>query len=196
MRSQQSCVTHWRARLRLLRDSEAAQLLEFAFVLPMLVVMVIGAVDFGAAWLLKDKLSNAARDGARIAASQFDDLNPPATPPGSTPASVTAVRDAVANYLTNAKVTSCAVGTTASSAGPLAWQYTSGSGGTCSVFLLKIERGYTYLNGTTTVVATRVTLKYPFNWSFGHIIKLLAPSSTYANSITLSTNVVMENLTN
>jgi len=191
MRSEQKRVTHWRARLRFLRGSEAAQLFEFALVLPLLVVMVVGVADFGAAWTLKDKLSNAARDGARIAASQFDDLNSGKNPPDS----VTAVRDAVANYLTSANVTSCAVGTTASSAGALAWQYTSSSAG-CSAFLLKIERGYTYLNSGTTVVATRVTLNYPFNWNFGHIIKLLAPSSTYANPITISTNVVMANLTN
>jgi hypothetical protein len=107
---------------------------------------------------------------------------------------VTAVRDAVANYLSNANVTRCAVGTTASSAGTLAWQYTSSSGGTCSVFLLKIERGYTYLNGTTTTVGTRVTLIYPFEWSFGGVITLLAPASTYPNSLTISTSFVMENL--
>src|SRR5713101_8470197 len=142
MKGQHTGVAQWRARLRFLRSSEAAQLLEFALVLPLLVVMVIGAVDFGAAWLLKDKLSNAARDGARIAASQFDDLNS-----GSPPASVTAVRDAVANYLTNAKVTTCAVDATPTGTVPT-WQYTSTSGGTCSVFLLKIERRYTYPNGT------------------------------------------------
>ena len=187
MRSQQNCVTHWRARLRFLRSSEAAQLFEFALVLPMLVVMVIGAVDFGSAWLLKDKLSNAARDGARIAASQLNDLSS-----GSPPASVTAVRNAVANYLTNANVTTCTVGTTASGAFPT-WQYTSSSTG-CGSFLLTIERRYTYPNGATTVVATRVTLNYPFNWNFGHVVKLLAPSSTYANSFTISTNAVMENL--
>ncbi len=183
------CIRAWE-RLAELRRTEGAELLEFALVLPLLVVMVIGVVDFGAAWLLKDKLSNAARDGARIAASQFDDLSS-----GSPPASVTAVRDAVANYLTNAKVTTCAVDTTPTGTVPT-WQYTSTSGGTCSVFLLKIERRYTYPNGTTTVVATRVTLNYPFDWNFGHIIKLLAPSSTYANSFTISTNVVMTNLTN
>ncbi len=193
MSAQQTRLTHWRTRLRFLRGSEAAQLFEFALVLPLLVVMVVGVADFGAAWALKDKLSNAARDGARIAASQFDDLNSGKNPPDS----VTAVRDAVANYLTSANVTSCAVGTTASAVPgtALAWQYTSSSAG-CSVFLLEIERGYTYPNGGTTVVATRVTLKYPFNWNFGHIVKLLAPSSTYADSFTLSTNVVMANLTN
>ena len=182
-------VTYWRARLRLLGDSEASQLLEFALVLPLLVVMVAGAADFGAAWALKDKLTNAARDGARIAASQLNDLNSGSNPP----ASVTVVRDAVANYLTNANVTTCAIDTNASSAGTLAWQYTSSSTG-CGNFLLKIERGYTFTDGGMTLTATRVTLSYPFNWDFGHIIKLLAPSSTYADSLVLSTTAVMQNL--
>ncbi len=189
MKSPQTRATPWWARLRLLRDSEAAQLLEFALVLPLLVVMVIGAVDFGAAWLLKDKLSNAARDGARIAASQLNDLNSGSNPP----ASVTAVRDAVANYLTNANVTTCAIDTNASSAGTLAWQYASSSAG-CGNFLLKIERGYTFTGGGMTLTATRVTLNYPFNWNFGHVVKLLAPSSTYTASLPLSTTAVMQNL--
>src|SRR6266849_10790972 len=91
------------ARRGLVRGSEGAQLLEFALVLPMLLVIVFGAADFGAAWALKDKLSNAARDAARIAASQTNDLNSGKNPPDS----VTAVRYVVANYLTNAKVTTC-----------------------------------------------------------------------------------------
>ncbi|MBI3670391.1 MAG: pilus assembly protein [Acidobacteria bacterium] len=167
---------------------EGSQLLEFGMALPFLLVMLVGAIDFGGAWTLKEKISSAAREGTRIAASQPNDLSS-----GSPPASVTAVRNAVANYLTSANVTPCAVGTTAASAGSLAWQYTSTTTG-CSTFLLKIERGYTFLSGTTTVVATRVTLNYPFNWGFGQAIKFMSPTSTYANSITVSTVVVIANM--
>src|SRR5713101_7765476 len=105
MKSQHTCVlSNGRPAARaFLRGAEGAQLLEFALVLPMLLVVVFGAADFGAAWALKDKLSNAARDGARIAASQTNDLNSGKNPP----ASVAAVKDVVASYLTNAKVTTC-----------------------------------------------------------------------------------------
>jgi len=194
MKSQHTCVVSdgRPAGRGLVRGAEGAQLLEFALVLPMLLVLVFGAADFGKAWALKDKLSNAARDGARIAASQTNDLNGGGNPP----ASVTAVRDVVANYLTNANVTSCAVGTTAASAGTFAWQYTSGSTG-CGAFLLKIERGYTYTSGSpaATMVATRVTLTYPFSWNIGRLMKLMLPSSTLGNSVNITTTAVMQNLT-
>ena len=189
MRNQHTCVVSdgRPARRGLVRGAEGAQLLEFALVLPMLLVLVFGAADFGKAWALKDKLSNAARDGARIAASQTNDLNGGGNPP----ASVTAVRDVVANYLTNANVTSCAVGTTAASAGTFAWQYTSGSTG-CGAFLLKIERGYTFVSGTTTIVATRVTLTYPLTWNIGRLMKLMLPTSTLGNSVNITTTAVMQ----
>ena len=195
MKSQYTCVvSNGRpARRGLVRGSEGAQLLEFALVLPMVLVIVFGAADFGAAWALKDKLSNAARDAARIAASQTNDLNGGGNPP----ASVTAVKDVVANYLTKANVTACPdSGWTSASAGTFAWQYTSSSTG-CGAFLLKIERGYTYTSGSpaVTIVATRVTLIYPLTWNIGHLMKLMIPSSTLGNSINLTTTAVMQNLT-
>ncbi len=178
------------ARRGLVRGSEGAQLLEFALVLPMLLVIVFGAADFGAAWALKDKLSNAARDAARIAASQTNDLNGGRNPPPS----VTALRDVVATYLTNAKVTTCPDSAwTVASAGTFAWQYTSTSTG-CGAFLLKIERGYTFVSGTTTIVATRVTLTYPMTWNIGRLMKLMSPTSTLGNSVNITTTAVMQNL--
>jgi Flp pilus assembly protein TadG len=194
MKSQHTCVvSNGRpARRGLVRGSDGAQLLEFALVLPMLLVIVFGAADFGAAWALKDKLSNAARDAARIAASQTNDLSGGGNPPPS----VTAVKDVVANYLTNAKVTTCPEPWTVASAGTLAWQYTSSSAG-CGDFLLKIERGYTYTSGSpaVTIVATRVTLTYPMTWTIGRLLKLMIPSSTLGDSIKITTTAVMQNLT-
>ncbi|MFY9585683.1 MAG: TadE/TadG family type IV pilus assembly protein [Candidatus Acidiferrales bacterium] len=196
------CTRAWE-RLAELRRTEGAELLEFALVLPMLAAMVVGISDFGAAWALKDKLTNAARDGARTAVSQpsctISDSNNNlcgATPPNP-PAWVSAVRDVVANYLTNAQVTTCTIGNAATSTGPFAWQYTSSTSG-CGAFLLKIERGYTYTSGsspTVTVGAARVTLSYPFSWSIGRVLKLMTPSSNLGNTITINTAVVIQNLT-
>src|SRR5712692_8945896 len=193
MKNQTYALSNGRpARRGLVRGSEGAQLLEFALVLPMVLVIVFGAADFGAAWALKDKLSNAARDAARIAASQTNDLNSGKNPPDS----VTAVRYVVANYLTNANVTSCAVGTTASSppGTTFTWQYTSSSTG-CGAFLLNIERGYTYTSGSpaVTIVATRVTLTYPLTWTIGRLMKLMIPTSTLGDSINITTTAVMQN---
>ncbi len=182
-------------RLAILCGAEAAQLVEFALVLPLLWALAVGAFDFGAAYVLKQKLTNAAREGARIATSQSTaDLTQP------TPPSVQAIRDAVVNYLTNANVTTCVI-STAPGAGPspLSWSYSSSTTG-CTSALLVIERGYTFTaaigGSSAVVVGTRVTLNYPFNWSFSSAIKLLAPSSSYAGAITISTNVVMQNLSN
>jgi len=191
MKSQHTCVvSNGRpARRGLVRGAEGAQLLEFALVLPMLLVIVFGAADLGKAWALKDKLSNAARDGARIAASQsradLTQTNPP---------SVQALRDVIENYLTSAKLTTCVIIPTAISAGPFAWQYTSSSTG-CGAFLLKIERNYTFVSGTTTIQATRVTLTYPLTWNIGRLMKLMIPSSTLGNSVNITTTAVMQNLT-
>ncbi len=184
-------------RLAILCGAEAAQLVEFALVLPLLWALAVGAFDFGAAYVLKQKLTNAAREGARIGASQSRaDLSQP------TPPSVRALRDAVVNYLTDANVTTCAISTTPDPPVPgtfRTWSYSSSTAG-CTSALLVIERGYTFTAtiGATTpnVEATRVTLNYPYNWSFSSAIKLLAPSSSYAGAITISTNAVMQNLSN
>jgi uncharacterized membrane protein len=54
----------------LLRQTEAAAIIEFAVALPLLIVLVVGIFDFGGAFNLKQKLNNAVREGARFGASQ------------------------------------------------------------------------------------------------------------------------------
>ena len=70
------------------------QLLEVALLLPLLLVLTAGAVDFGQAWNMRQVLANAARDGARLGASQpFSDLN------NTNPTSIQQVCQQVASYL-------------------------------------------------------------------------------------------------
>jgi len=175
------------AWLKLLRGASGAQLVEFALVLPLLVVMVVGINDFAAAYNLKQKLSNAAREGARFASalSCADCWQ-------SAPPSTQAVRDVVANYLTNANVTTCTIGSAPASAGPLAWQYSSSG---CPNFSLLIERGYTFVNSNgVTVAASRVTLTYPFSWSFNKIIGMLVPGANPSLPTTITTDAIMQTL--
>ncbi len=81
-----------RGRWAGLRGSSGAQLVELALSTPLLLVLLVGISDFGSALDLKQKLTNAAREGARIAASQSRaDLTQ------STPPSVLAVEAAVTN---------------------------------------------------------------------------------------------------
>ena len=69
-------------RERLTRQDGAAAV-EFAFIVPLLIVLVLGIAEFGHAFQVQGTLSAAAREGARVMALQND----PA-------AARTAVRDA------------------------------------------------------------------------------------------------------
>lgn len=53
------------------RDRGAAAV-EFALVLPVLLLLVIGILEFGRAYHVQTSLSNAARDGVRVMALQND----------------------------------------------------------------------------------------------------------------------------
>ena len=48
------------------RDS-GQSLVEFAIVLPILLALLVGIFEFGVAWNRKQVLTNAAREGARLA---------------------------------------------------------------------------------------------------------------------------------
>ena len=54
---------NWRRRLA----SERAELIEFALVFPLLLMVVLGIVDFGFLFQRMEVVTNAAREGARIA---------------------------------------------------------------------------------------------------------------------------------
>ena len=184
--------------------ARGSQLVEFALTLPFLLVLSVGVSDFGGAYNLKQKLNNAAREGARYAVSQYSDSGSLSdTSCGGSPCSVQAIENVVVNYLINAKVTTsttdvCGMtASTSATAGPgvFTWTYTSSNcPGTSTPFTLKIERGYTFLNGTTTVVGSRVTLTYPYSWSFGRIMGLLVPGASPVLPTTLTSDAVMQNL--
>ena len=48
------------------RDERGLALIEFALALPLLAILVLGAVDIGRAYSLATRLTNAAREGARF----------------------------------------------------------------------------------------------------------------------------------
>jgi hypothetical protein len=54
-------------RKRLIRREHGAVALEFAIVLPVLMLLVFGIIDFGHAWYMKHLISDAGREGARYA---------------------------------------------------------------------------------------------------------------------------------
>jgi len=55
-----------------LRDERGATVVEFAMVVPFLLVLVLGIAEFGHAFQVQGTLSAAAREGARVMALQND----------------------------------------------------------------------------------------------------------------------------
>ncbi len=52
---------------RLRRESRAQSLAEFAIVVPMLLMLLIGMVEFARGWMVRQVITNVAREGARLA---------------------------------------------------------------------------------------------------------------------------------
>ena len=55
-----------------LRDERGASAVEFAFIVPLLIVLVLGIAEFGHAFQVQGTLSAAAREGVRLMALQND----------------------------------------------------------------------------------------------------------------------------
>jgi Flp pilus assembly protein TadG len=54
-------------RARFLLNQRGQALAEFALVLPVLMLLIAGIIDFGRAWNIKQAVTDAAREGARYA---------------------------------------------------------------------------------------------------------------------------------
>jgi Flp pilus assembly protein TadG len=85
-------TTRRRLKSSLRREGSGQSLVEFALVVVMFLLLVVGIVEFGRAWNLYQILANASREGARLAA----------LPNGFT--SAAAVRTTVQNYLATGNV--------------------------------------------------------------------------------------------
>lgn len=178
------------------RDDSATQIVEFALSLPLLVLFVIGIFDFTGALTLKQRLSNAAREGARVAASDpANDLV--GFPANGVPASVSDAYQVVDNYLLSDKVNDCGLASspTQTNAG-LTWTYTaSGSGCPAGGITLKINRGnlIPQAGGQPTLVTTQVTISYPYSWQFGGVKGLFGGTFVLPSIITTSAVAFNEN---
>jgi Flp pilus assembly protein TadG len=181
----------------LLTGADGSQLLEFALGVPFLVVILIGILDFGAGFHLRQKLTNAAREGARIGISQpTADLTLTSCPVTgvSSPCTVQAIRDAVANYLTEVDLDASIVATNPTTGpGVFEWTYASTDGNNDPIIV--IDRGFVFTaTDGDPRQATRVQVSWRFTWTFANVIQLLGPD-TYPGSFLITSEVVMENLT-
>lgn len=172
------------------RDERGAQIVEFAVVLPLLAVLILGIMDFGQAFAIRQKLTFAARDAARFGSSEpTNDLTQPV------PVSVTAIRDLADADLLAAHISDCALGPIQPATG-LQWTAT----GTCpntATFTLTIDRGFvTTVAGEPQgggqplhMIFTHVTMSYPFKWHLSSLV----PGATSAGTTQLQTDAVAPN---
>jgi Flp pilus assembly protein TadG len=186
-------------------------MVEFAVSLPLLIVMVVGIFDFSGAFTLKQKLNNAARNGARAAAAD------PATDLAngglscaslnSCPASVSDAYQVVDNYLNAEKINDCGIKpSSASQPAPLTWSFTASTPGPppC-IFTVAINRGW-IINNTTSdctrpvasatppdLIGTCVQVSYAYNWHFNSVITVLVPGAGYPGTTMLTTSSVAFN---
>jgi Flp pilus assembly protein TadG len=62
-------------RARVFRTSESGQaLVEFALVVPIFILLVLGIVEFARAWNIYEVLTDAGREGARRAVVEYDNI--------------------------------------------------------------------------------------------------------------------------
>jgi len=177
-------------------DDRASQIVEFAVSLPLLVLFVVGIFDFSSAITLKQKLTNAAREGARVAAAD------PANDLGGAvpfPASVGDALQVVDNYLLSEKINDCGLQHSLPVQAGLTWVATATGcpGGPTAVLKLTINRGcvtpQTSGQTTTYVVNTCVGIVYPYSWRFVGVSSLfggrfVGPSSINTTAVAFNEN--------
>src|ERR1700731_1542289 len=121
-------------------DERGQAILEFAITLPLLVVFIVGIYDFSGAFNEKQKIEQAAQEGAIIAGAQpTSDMQPIAN---SNPNSLQPIVTAVVNSLIASGVvtTSCTPPGTVSGGANLTWTYSiSGCPGN---LIITINRGW------------------------------------------------------
>ena len=195
----------WTLGMRVLRiarhDDRAAQIVEFAVSLPLLVVFVVGIFDFSGAYTLKQKLTNVAAAAARTAADDTStDLQ------STLPMSVVDGFDVITNFMRTNNMDNCGI-TDSGSPTVLTWTFTKTSGG-CSL-TITINRGYYYpvtgsaIPGVTctsqapagqlAVIGTCVSIQYRYPWKFGQVASLLGRATTLPNQISAVAVVVNNN---
>jgi len=186
---------------RAFRKTEGSEIVEFAVSLPLLIVLVVAIYDFGAAFTVKHKLSNAVREGARIASSQHHPPDPANTGGScSAPISICTVANVIGRSLQANIGNDCGFSTaSAAYSATSTWTFN----GSCSGSSLKIERAFINPNAVSLanpfdshaykIENTRVTLVYPYQWQFSKVFQFLSGSANYL-SPTITVSSTMQNL--
>ena len=186
--------------LSLLSDVQGAALLEFAIALPLLVVFVVGIFDFSGAFNQKQKIEQAAQEGAIVAGAQpMSDIQSSTANPDSLKPVVTAVFNSLASsrVLPNGG-TSCTLPPAAIPPTPpgLTWTYTilgCSSAYALDNLVITINRGSISTSSSPFSVGTSVQVAYPYHWRFNSVIQLLFPGASYAATTQLTESATVHN---
>lgn len=185
------------ALLSRLRGDSAAQIVEFAVSLPLLIVFVVGIFDFSSAFTLKQRLTNIARDAAR--ASAVDPSTDVTQPQGALPVSVNDAFVIVDNYLIANNMNDCAISPAVTPTN-LTWTFTAtGNGCVVPGLTIIVNRGYYFpatgatlptVNcasqspaGQMAVIGTCVSIQYFYPWRFGKVASLLGRATVLPTQI-------------
>ncbi|MFZ0477531.1 MAG: TadE/TadG family type IV pilus assembly protein [Terriglobales bacterium] len=200
---------------RRLRQTEGSAVLEFAIASPLLVVFIVGIFDFSGAFDLKQKIAQAAQEGAIVAAAQpTSDIDVSDSNPGSLQPVVAAVFNSLAGsgVLVDANVGRCKLTPPpkgAQTGGTLTWTYdirecsgythdtTPGCNGSTSDRLwIVVNRGWVDSAAAAPIpVGTSVTVSYDYHWRFNSAIQLLFPSATYSPKTCVTETATVHNQT-
>ena len=184
-------------RTRILADEGGSAILEFALVLPLLAVFVVGIFDFSGAFNQKQKVAQAAQEGAILAAAQpMTDIQASNGNPDSLQTVVVAIFNSLQGNGVIPTGTCVPPGTNAG--GPtLTWTFSiSGCPDNLSIV---IQRGQVpsaaASPGQPLAVCTVVTVSYPYHWRFNGVIQLLFPHSSYSATTSVIESATVHNQT-
>jgi TadE-like protein len=192
-----------RRAARLLKDERGAALLEFAISLPLLVAFVVAIFDFSGAADKKQKIEQAAQEGAIVAGAQpMSDIQSSNANPDSLQPVVVAIFNSLADsgVLPNANTGGGCLMPPPAPTPPvspaLLWTYTITG---CSPvpyssdqLIITINRGW--VTGTApAAVGTTVTVSYPYHWPLNSVFQLLVPAATYTAQTTLIESSTVHN---
>ena len=135
------------------KRQEGSALLEFAIALPLLVVFVVGIYDFSGAFNQKQKLEQAAQEGAIIAGAQpMSDIALTTGNPDSLQPVVTAIFYSLSGSGVLPNAASCTFPPAAPTQAGLAWTYTIT--GCPDNLVITINRGWVSASGEPAAIGT------------------------------------------
>jgi len=180
----------------LLRETRGSALLEFAVALPLLVVFIVGIYDFSGAFNQKQKIEQAAQEGAIIAGAQpMSDIAVGNANPDSLQPVVTAIFYSLAGSgVLPSAGSSCTFPPAAPTQAGLAWTYkiVGCSGDPTDQAVITINRGWVAA-GPPAALGTTVLVSYPYHWRFNTAIQLLFPGANFAAITQLTESATVHN---